>query len=143
MFYNVYSLFFLFIGENMAVQFPDPFPTATSNSKDSYSKVFSITSADTTDVVKAVLPADSFITGINIINTGASTGVTVNIGTVAGGSDYLVNAADVALAGQIQPPIANVINPVYSLPVGQDFQITAKTSGALAATIYVVIDFVR
>lgn len=121
-------------------------PSATSNDKDVHVKSCLITTSDTfgSTVLKAVIPADASIIGIQfIIPTGTAT-ATISVGD-AGSSTAYVNAASAATAGQIWPTLAKAGNVSTSgYPIGADARITVTVGTAtLTTAVYMNIYYVR
>jgi hypothetical protein len=142
----------------MAIIFPDPNPTATSNVKHEVVKVVQLTFADFQTggraSVKAVLPADASITGIEYwkktqLSGGGITAATLSVG-VSGTPTQFINALDVltpaAGATALVSPVTNIMQP-YSLPLGSDISLlftgTATTGNPTAGEIFINIRYVR
>ena len=142
----------------MAIQFPDPFITATSNDKDLHTKVVQLTFADFvtggTASVKAILPANSTIVCLNYWKKTAFSGngitaATLSVG-VNGTPTHFVNAFDVhtPVAGTSAEitPVTNIMQP-YTAPQGSDISLlftgTATTGNPTAGELYVTIIYVR
>jgi hypothetical protein len=145
----------------MAIIFPDinpGGPSATSNIKEEYIKVVQLTFADFQTggraSVKAVLPADASITGIEYwkktqLSGGGITAATLSVG-VSGAATQFINAFDVltpaAGTSAMISPVTNIMQP-YSLPLGSDivmlFTGTATTGNPTAGEIYVNIRYAR
>lgn len=145
----------------MAIQFPDlnpGGPSATSNIKQEIVKVVQLTFADFTTgpraSVKAVLPADATITGIEYwkktqLSGGGVTAATMSIG-VAGTPTQFVNAFDVltpaAGTSAMISPVTNIFQ-AYNVPQGSDIALlftgTATTGNPTAGELYVNIRYVR
>ena len=121
-------------------------PSAISNDKDVHVKSCLITTSDTfsTTVLKAVLPADSTVLGIQfIIPTGTAT-ATISVGD-AGSATAYVNAASAATAGQFWPTLAKAGNvSTGGTPLGADARITVTVGTAtLTTAVYMNIYYVR
>ena len=107
-------------------------PTATiPASKDGYLKVFQLTRAETTAVLKAVLPADASILGFLIFGTASDAATTANISIGTNSTaNQLVNAQDVKTAGGLIIPTSTVnsanVMQLENIPLGTDIQIWAK-----------------
>lgn len=142
----------------MAVQFPDPNPTATSNDKNVHSKTVRILgtsfSLPGSVSVLAVLPADATILSVDFykktqLTGGGVTAATVSIG-VPGAPTQFVNAYDaltpVAGTSVKVTPILNIMQP-YNVPQGNDimlqFTATATTGVPTAGDIYFTVNYVR
>lgn len=119
-------------------------PSATSNIKDVNVKSCQITTSDTfsTTVLKAVLPADATVIGMQlIIITGTAT-ATISVGD-AGSSTAYVNAASAATAGQLWPTLLKAGN-ISGIPLGADARITVTVGTATLTTpVYLNIYYVR
>ena len=121
-------------------------PSAISNDKDLHVKSCLITTGDTfsTTVLKAVIPADGTIVGIQfIIPTGTAT-ATISVGDAGGAATY-VNAYSAATAGQFWPPLVKAGNVSTSgVPIGTDARITVTVGTAtLTTAVYMNIYYVR
>lgn len=142
----------------MAILFPDPQVTATSNDKDVHIKVVRLTFADFTTggaaSVKAVLPADSTILSMGYwkktaFSGGGITAATLSVG-VTGTPTNFVNAFDVntpaAGTNAEITPITNIMQG-YQVPLGSDISLlftgTATTGNPTAGELYVRIWYVR
>ena len=142
----------------MAIQFPDPQVTATSNDKTVHQKTVRLTSADFTTggtaSVKAIFPADSTFLMMEYWKKTAFSGngitaATLSIG-VSGAATQFVNAFDVhtPVAGTSAEitPITNIMQP-YGLPLGSDISLlftgTATTGNPTAGELYVTVYYVR
>lgn len=142
----------------MAIIFPDQNPTATSNVKHEVVKVIRLQAADfaTTGAasVKAVLPADATITGIEYwkrtqLSGGGITAATLSIG-IPGTATNFVNALDIltpaAGAMALITPVTNIMQ-AYGLPLGSDIQLlftgTATTGNPTAGEIIINVRYVR
>lgn len=143
----------------MAIIFPDPSITATSNDKVLHTKVVKLTFADFvtggTASVKAILPADATMVCLNYWKKTAFSGngitaAALSIG-VSGAATQFVNAFDVhtPVAGTSAEvtPVTNIMQP-YSAPVsGGDISLlftgTATTGNPTAGELYVTIIYVR
>lgn len=142
----------------MAIQFPDPNVTATSNIKDVNVKVVKLTFADFTTTgiaaVDAILPADATIIELSYwkktqFSGNSVSAVTLSIGDSSSATKY-VNAFDVLTpnagnSGHINP--STNIMQAYQVPLGLDFPLlftgTATTGNPTAGEIYIKIVFVR
>ncbi len=140
----------------MAVQFPDPNPTATSNIKHNHQKIVRLTFADfivgTASSTKAVLPADATITSMTFWKKTAFSGngvsaVLLSIGNpnVQFVSNFDVNTPAAGTQGSITP-IINIMQP-YNIPNGPDIPLVfaggAATGNPTAGEIYISINYVR
>ena len=142
----------------MAIQFPDLNPTPTSNDKVPHVKVVKLVFGDFvtggTASVKAVLPADASILGMDIWYKtkpagGGVTAVTLSVGTAAAPTQF-VNALDVLTpasgAYTAATPITNILQP-YGLPFGSDIALlftgTATTGNPTSGEMYVLVRYVR
>jgi len=142
----------------MAIIFPDPIVTATSNDKDVHIKVVKLTFADFTtggaNSVKAVLPADSTILNIGYykpvtFSGGGVTAVTLSVG-IAGTPAKFVSAFDVltpaAGTNAEVTPLTNIMQ-AYQIPLGADIPLlvtgTATTGNPTAGEFYLRIWYVR
>lgn len=142
----------------MAIIFPDQNPTATSNVKHEVVKVVRLSASDFTTggaaSVKAILPADASITGIEYwkgtqLSGNGITAATLSIG-VSGAATRYVNALDVltpaAGSTALISPVSNIMQ-AYGLPLGTDIALlftgTATTGNPTAGEIYVNIRYVR
>lgn len=145
----------------MAIQFPDlnpGGPSATSNIKEELIKVVQLTSADFTTSgrasVKAILPADATITGIEYwkktqLSGGGVTAVTMSIG-VTGTPTQFVNAFDVltpaAGTSAMISPVTNIFQGLDSnnrTDISLLFTGTATTGNPTAGELYVNVRYVR
>lgn len=143
----------------MAIQFPDFFVTATSNSKVTMTKTVKLTFANFTTggtaQVLAVLPADSSILDFQIwtktkLSGGGITAATLSIGDQLVSATQFANGLDALTpaSGAFAPasPVTNIMQP-YGLPLGPDIRVlftgTATTGNPTAGEIYVVIEYVR
>jgi len=142
----------------MAIIFPDPIITPTSNDKDVHVKVVKLTFSDFTtggaNSVKAVLPADSTILNIGYYKPTAFSGgsvsaVTLSIG-IPGTATKFANAFDVhtPAAGSTNEitPLTNIMQ-AYQIPLGSDIPLlftgTATTGNPTAGEMYVRVWYVR
>ena len=121
-------------------------PSAISNCKDVYVKSTQILTTDTfgSTVLKALLPADATVLGIQfIIPTGTAT-ATISVGD-AGGSTTYVNAYSAATAGQFWPPMLKAGNiSTGGYPLGADARITVTVGTAtLTTAVYMNIWYTR
>jgi len=142
----------------MAIIFPDPIVTATSNDKDVHIKVVKLTFADFTtggaNSVKAVLPADSTILNIGYWKAVAFSGGSVSAVTMSLGipgtatkfaSAFDVHTPAVGTSNEVTP-VTNIMQP-YQIPLGADISVlvtgTATTGNPTAGEIYLRIWYVR
>lgn len=115
-------------------------------------KLIQVLRTDTTQTVRAVLPADSTIISMSLFVTAVSnagTTATVSVGNGTTGNFY-INAADVkSAAGRVglTTNLTNMFN-LENLPLGADLPISvtyAETGGASSSggPFYILIEYVR
>lgn len=141
----------------MAIQFPDPNVTATSNDKSVHTKTVRLLFSDFTTggtvSVKAILPADSSILSFRLWNKtvlsgGGITAATLSIGTNGTPTNFVnaVNALGASGTFAVVTPVTNIMQ-AYGLPLGTDISLTftgtATTGNPTAGEMYVTIEYVR
>ena len=141
----------------MAIQFPDPQVTVTSNSKDVQVKVVKLDSSNfhTTPVNTnlAALPADATILRFEYWNKtklagGSISAAALSVGSTSGGTEF-VSAFDVFTTVGTQAvlsPVTGIMQP-KAVPQGSDIQLwfkgAATTGVPTSGEIYVSIFYVR
>ena len=144
----------------MAVQFPDPIPTANSNDKTVHVKVVQLTAAafSTTGTLThqaCILPADATILTVEYwkktqFSGGGVTAASLSIG-IPGTPTYFASAIDVftPVAGTVGKitPMTNIMQP-YNIPytngdIYVEFTGSATTGNPTAGELEVAIYFVR